>query len=79
MTKSKTEGQEARDRERFKNFVENVRYYCEYNSKAMPDEAFILEYWKQEMPLDDIVEKYLKEHTVGAVSSFKFVRKKKGK
>jgi hypothetical protein len=46
------------DAQRLANFIENVRYYCEYNSKRMPDEKFIIDNWKKEIPLDELVEKY---------------------
>jgi hypothetical protein len=50
--------QEELDERRLGNFIENVRYYCDYNKKPMPDEAFIRQQWAQGVPLDDLVMAY---------------------
>ena len=47
-----------REAQLLKNFISNVRYYCEYNSKPVPDEKFIADGWKNKIPLDELVEKY---------------------
>jgi hypothetical protein len=48
----------------FKNFLANVSYYCEYFSKPLPDEEFILKYWKEGVPLDDLVAKFENESKI---------------
>jgi len=49
-----------------KNFIENVKYYCEYYSKKVPDDAFIISGRKAGIPLDEIVERFEKARRLGA-------------
>jgi hypothetical protein len=49
-----------RDAQTLKNFMGNVKYYCEYNHLAVPDAAYIERQWRAGVPLDDLVNQFVK-------------------
>jgi predicted amidophosphoribosyltransferase len=49
------------EEQRLKNFISNIHYYCEYFKKPIPDDNFIEECWKKEIPLDEVVALFVKK------------------
>lgn len=50
-----------RDSQLLENFIANVRYYCKYNSKEVPDEEFIRSGWEKGHVLEDLVELFARK------------------